>query len=113
MIKTDNTLLNSDSLEFENKVDRKNRYLQIVKCFERYGTEGLTARECAVIMKNNGYIPTAERNFTAPRLTELCDMGVVRIRGKKSCFITGKTVTVYTLADNAYEKLRFEVNKNG
>ena len=43
------------------------------------------------------YIPTTERNFTAPRLTELVKKGEVEIVGQKKCIYTGKTVSVYSL----------------
>ena len=48
---------------------------------------------------DKGYIPTSERNFTAPRLTELSKMGVVEPIGKKMCQYTGKTVAVYACRD--------------
>ena len=74
---------------------KQQKYKQIVECFgER---PQMTAKECAVAMYAKGYIPTTERNYTAPRLTELEDIGVVEVIGKKKCSYTGKTVAVYRL----------------
>ena len=42
-----------------------------------------------------GVIPSTERNYTAPRLTELEKMGYVKAVDKKKCKYTGKTVAVY------------------
>lgn len=80
------------------KVDRQKRYAQIIECLQ----DGpLTAKECAVEMLKRGYIPTAERNYTAPRLTELSKKGAVEPISKKRCDYTGKTVAVYALRDRA------------
>jgi hypothetical protein len=82
----------------EASVDKQKRYDEIIKCLEKYGAlTGLTAKECAVAMKIEGYIPTSERNFTAPRLTEMTKKGIVEPIGKKKCAYTGKTVAVYSL----------------
>lgn len=43
---------------------------------------------------------TDERNFSAPRLTELAQKGVVDVIGKKRCEYTGKTVGVYERISN-------------
>ena len=42
-----------------------------------------------------------ERNFTAPRLTELSKLGVVEPVGKDYCQFTGKKVSLYKLRDEA------------
>ena len=55
----------------------------------------MTAKEIAVEMYKKGYIPSDERNFTAPRLTELSIKGIVEPVEKKKCEYTGKTVSVY------------------
>lgn len=56
-----------------------------------------TAKEIAYLMYTKKLIPTDERNFTAPRLTELSRRGIVEPIGKKKCAWTGKTVAVYKL----------------
>ena len=78
--------------ESNEKVDRKKRYKQIFECLN--GNQ-MTAKEVAIEMYKKGYIPTTERNFAAPRLTELCQLGLVDVVGKKKCRYTGKTVAVY------------------
>lgn len=79
-------------------VDREKRYKQIIEIMREYELP-LTAKEIAVKMHKRGYTPTDERNFSAPRLTELSNKGVVEPCGKKQCSYTGKTVAVYCLCD--------------
>ena len=79
-------------------VDKQKRYKQIIECLTEK-REGLTAKECAVLMMEKGYIPTSERNHSAPRLTELSQKGVVEPIGKKVCRFTGKKVAVYALRE--------------
>jgi len=55
----------------------------------------LTAQEIAVALHNRGHIPSDERNFTAPRLTELRKEGRVKPVDKKLCIKTGRKVTVW------------------
>ena len=55
----------------------------------------MTAKEIAVEMFELGMIASTERNYTAPRLTELEKMGYVEVIGKKKCEWTGKMVAVY------------------
>ena len=55
----------------------------------------LTAQEIAAELHTRGYIPSDERNFTAPRLTELRKDGKVTPVGKKMCNKTGRIVTVW------------------
>lgn len=79
-------------------VDKKKRYKQIIEVLKE-NPKGLTAKEIACVMYCNRLIPTNERNFTAPRLTELSQKGVVEPIGKKKCTFTGKTVAVYKLIE--------------
>ena len=85
--------------EAEASVDKQLRYKQIVECLEESGE--MTAKEIAVKMFNKGYIPTTERNYSAPRLTEMSKKGIVEPIGKKKCVYTGKTVAVYALCKGA------------
>jgi len=84
--------------EANETVDKKKRYKQIIEILQ--GGKEMTAKEIAVEMCKRGYIPTSERNFTAPRLTELSKNGVVEPVGKQRCTYTGKTVAVYKLREN-------------
>ena len=56
---------------------------------------GLTAQEIAVVLHSRGHIPSDERNYTAPRLTELREAGKVMPTGKRQCAKTGRKVTVW------------------
>ena len=55
----------------------------------------MTAQEIAAELHKRGITPTDERNFAAPRLTELADAGLVQAVGKKICEKTGRKVTVW------------------
>lgn len=81
------------------EVDRNLRYRQIIDVLGRVYPDGLTAKEIAVKMQMRGDIPTSERNFTAPRLTELGKRGVVEPIGKTTCRYTGRRVTVWGLCE--------------
>lgn len=78
-------------------VNKKIRYSQIIECFKEKGM--LSAKECAVLMHKKGYIPTSERNFSAPRITEMCQNGILEPIGKETCRYTGKKVTVFKLIE--------------
>lgn len=80
--------------EAHERVDKQKRYRQILEVLSE---RDMTAKECAVEMERRGYIPTSERNFTAPRLTELSQKGLVEPVGKKVCAYTHKKVSVYAL----------------
>ena len=79
-------------MSFEDiQLKKKIRYEQILS---RMG-KPKTAKEIAVELFELGYIPSTERNYVQPRLTELCKKKIVRVVGKKKCNYTGKTVAVY------------------
>lgn len=82
--------------ESEETVDKKKRYSQIIEILTE-NKEPMTAKEIAVEMFKKHLIPSSERNFTAPRLTELSREGIVDTLGKKKCEYTNKSVTVYGL----------------
>ena len=77
--------------EANDLVDKQKRYKQIMGIL----VEPMTAKEVAVEMHRLGLIPTTERNFSAPRLTEMSRMGMVEPVGKKKCRYSGRTVAVY------------------
>ena len=87
--------------ESYESVDRKKRYKQIIEIL--YGGKEMTAKEIAVEMWNKGYIPTSERNFSHPRISELLKVGVVDCIGKKKCSYTNKMVSVFKLLED-YER---------
>lgn len=81
-------------------VDKEQRYKQILEIMSEHSIP-LTAKEIAVFMFSKGYTPTTERNFSAPRLTEMSQKGIVEPVGKKKCSYTGKMVSVYVLTEVA------------
>lgn len=90
-------------LSFEDiKPKRKIRYEQIL---DRLMTGPKTAKEVAVELFDLGLIPSTERNYTAPRLTELDKKyRLVKVIDKKQCQYTGKTVAVYEITPTGIEK---------
>lgn len=83
--------------EANETVDRQKRYKQILDCLEERGPS--TAKQIAVWMCLSGLTPTSERNYASPRITEMCEKGLVEPVGKTTCAYTGKTVTVYGLRE--------------
>lgn len=79
------------------KLDRQTMYNLILNTLKLYEKDGLTARELAVKLYNQGFIKSNERQATAPRLTELVDEGILVVIGKRVDEISGKNVAVYTL----------------
>lgn len=92
-------------LSFEDiKPKKKIRYMQIL---DRLSTGNKTAKEIAVELFDLGFIPSTERNYTAPRLTELEKMGYVEETAKQKCEYTGKAVTVYKITPKGYEAVNY------
>lgn len=58
---------------------------------------GMTAREVSAELHRRGITPTDERNYAAPRLTELYKAGKITTTGKKRCPQTGRSVAVWAL----------------
>ena len=82
----------------------KIRYIQILNRLDK----PKTAKELAVELFELGYVPGTERNYTAPRLTELEKMGYVKAIDKKKCEYTGKTVAVYETTQAGFEAVNYE-----
>lgn len=79
----------------------KKRYEQILDRLDK----PKTAKEIAVELFEIGVIPSTERNYTAPRLTELEKMGFVKAVDKKKCEYTGKTVAIYEKAGGIKDEI--------
>jgi DNA-binding HxlR family transcriptional regulator len=71
------------------------------KCLYAFSVLGSpkTANELAKKMANSGAIPYFDRNFVHPRLNELVEKGLVEVKGKRKCTVTGKTCAEYYLSD--------------
>jgi hypothetical protein len=80
--------------ESNKKVDRQKRYNQILHILKG---RTMTAKEVAVEMNRRGLTPTSERNFAAPRLTELVNDGLVEVVSKRKCQYCHKMVAQYKL----------------
>jgi len=59
------------------------------------GDREMTATEIAEELYQKGITPFYERNFAAPRLTELKADGKVKTVGKKYCGKTGRMIAVW------------------
>lgn len=78
----------------EIKPKRPVRYDQIIYIL-RKSPEGMTAKEIAVELYNLKLIPSSERNFVSPRLTELVKKEKVRVVGERVCKYTNRKVAVF------------------
>ena len=58
---------------------------------------GMTAREVSAELHRRGITPTDERNYAAPRLTELYKAGEITTTRKKLCPQTGRNVAVWAV----------------
>ena len=74
------------------KPDTK-RHRQVI--LEILGGREMTANEIAEELYKKGVTPYYERNFAAPRLTELKSEGKVKTVGKKYCGKTGRMIAVW------------------
>lgn len=70
------------------------RYDQIIYILKN-NPDGMTAKEIAVELHKLKLIPSTERNFVSPRLTELVKMKKVKVIGKKICKYSNKKVAVF------------------
>ena len=70
---------------------------------EILGDRELTATEIAEALYQKGITPFYERNFAAPRLTELKEEGKVVTVGKKYCAKTGRKIAIWAKARNGTE----------
>ena len=58
---------------------------------------GMTAREVSGELHRRVITPTDERNYAAPRLTELYKDGKIEVKRKKICPQTGRNVAVWAV----------------
>ena len=77
------------------KQDTAARRRVILEILTEHG--GMTAREVAGELHRRGITPTDERNFAAPRLTELKEAGKIHAVGKKICAHSGRSVAVWAV----------------
>ncbi len=100
------TTLETRQLSFDDIQEKKKiRYMQIL---DRLCGGNKTAKEIATELFEWGITNTAERNVSAPRLTELEKMGMVQVIDKKKCEYTGKSVAVYSITQKGFEALNMQ-----
>ena len=100
MITTETRQMSFNDIQDKTKI----RYIQILNRLNK----PKTAKELAVELFDLGFIPSTERNYTAPRLTELEKMGYVKAVDKKKCEYTGKTVAVYERTQAGFEAINYQ-----
>lgn len=91
----------------EIQLKTKVRYEQILDRLDK----PKSAKEIAVELYDLEIIPSTERNYTAPRLTELEQRNIVQVIGKKKCKYTGKMVAVYQKTEDI-EKMQKEYSNH-
>lgn len=82
------------------KPEKEKRYKDILS---RLMTGPKTAKETAIEMFELNLIPGTDRNFAAPRLTELAQMGLVKEIDKKKCQYSGRKVAIYEITPKGIE----------
>ena len=81
-------------MSFDDIQDKtKIRYIQILNRLDK----PKTAKELAVELFDLGFIPSTERNFVSPRLTELLKKGKVQTIGKRVCKYSNRKVAVFKI----------------
>ena len=100
MITTETRQMSFKDIQDKTKI----RYIQILNRLDK----PKTAKELAVELFDLGFTNTTERNYTAPRLTELEKMGYVKAVNKKKCEYTGKTVAVYGRTQAGFETINYQ-----
>jgi hypothetical protein len=76
---------------------RQNMIMEVLQ----QAPDGMTAREVANKLYSLGVTSIIERNFAAPRLTELRDQGKIETIGKIKCPETGRNVAVWAIKREA------------
>ncbi len=72
--------------------NRKSKILSVMKCGN---PDGMTAEEITDVLCKNGTIPSTDRNYVKPRLTEMRDDGIVKEVGKRRSPTTERNTTVW------------------
>lgn len=96
-------ITNDTRRQSESKVDKHKRYQQIIEILTDMD-KPMSAKEIAVEMHSRGYTSTSERNFSAPRITELRKEGIIECIGKGICKYTNKPVGLFKLRKDYYER---------
>jgi len=95
---TEETRRESYELILPEVDQRKKMILKILK------KGPMTAHAITEQLWNRGLIPYYDRNFVSPRLTELRDMDVIEVVGKKFENRTNRKVTVWKIKEKEVEQ---------
>ena len=87
---TEETRRESHNRIIPRKHDRRMMVLSILR-----ENGPLTAEEIADELYRQGEIPFSSRTFTAPRLTELKDRGIVETIGKRESRVSGHQIAIW------------------
>ena len=68
----------------------------------------MTASEIVKELLDRGVIKYYNRNFVAPRLTELKEEGRVEVIGKRPCIMSGKNVAVWQRVETEQLKIKIK-----
>lgn len=68
----------------------------------------MTASEIVKELLDRGVIKYYNRNFVAPRLTELKEEGRVEVIGKRPCIMSGKNVAVWQRVETEQLKMKIK-----
>jgi len=74
------------------RINRKNNILAVMKNGD---PNGMTAEEITDVLCKNGTIPSTDRNYVKPRLTEMRDDGIVKAVGRRRSPTTMRNTTVW------------------
>lgn len=83
------------------------RHQMVIDALKDHGPG--TANEIAKYLFDHGKTATPDRNMVHPRLTELDEMELVDILGKRKCSVTGRTCAVYQIQDSENPQLKLDI----
>lgn len=69
------------------------RQRDVYESLRKYGE--CTANELSYAMYRDGRIASTDRNNVHPRLNELVEAGLVEVKGKRKCSVSGRMCAVY------------------
>ena len=88
----------NDSFKVVDKQKRRKEILFIMRDIDD-SSRIMTAMEVANEMMTHGFVDRLDRNNAAPRLTEMCEDGIIVKVGKKLDRWTGRNVTCYKIRE--------------
>lgn len=89
------TIVTYDTRALANEsVNRSPREQLVLKCLAE---RPMTVKQIVMRLYEDNLIPVPERNTVAPRVTELCDAGIIEEAGQTTCEYTKRTVTVFRI----------------